>query len=150
MKKSIAEISAETLRIESVLKELKSGEFISYESLEARSNVKMDNRGKGYLRTAFNRLKLTYSPVIGEGVELTGSENATQVVGGEVIKVDRAVFRADKKFKIIINSDYFKDINPSDKKDILCVGSMMETLRNHSKGTKIFFQKPTPPKALNS
>jgi hypothetical protein len=149
MSRTIAEVSNDTLKIETVLKNSKTGDFLAYGILEDLSGVKMDNKGKGFLRTALKRLKLDYSPVRGEGIQLTDHNTASDAVVETVVKVDRAVKRGNKRVKNITKADYFSEIESVTKKDILCVSSMLETLANHSKGAKTFFQKPAPPKALN-
>ena len=61
MKKTIAEVSKETLIIEAYLRDLSEGHFLLYTTLERECKVEMGVKGKSYLRTALRRLKLEYA-----------------------------------------------------------------------------------------
>jgi hypothetical protein len=144
---TIAEVSKQTLLIESALKDSKSGEFITYKKIESITGVKMDNKGKSYLRTALNRLKLEYSPVRGEGIELASPENSIALVSKRVIKIDNSVKRAEKTTKRITNQFYDK-LSEAEQKNVNYLSAVFGSLRAYSQSAKLFFKK-TEHKAIN-
>jgi len=56
--KEIDEISKESLILKEYFAKFEPGEELSYLQIENESGVKMDNKGKGYMRTALKNLKL--------------------------------------------------------------------------------------------
>lgn len=145
---TIAEVSKQTLQIESVLRAAKPGDFITYKNLELLSGVKMDNKGKGYMRTALNRLKLEYSPRMGEGIELASPENSISIVSKRVIKIDSSVKRAEKTTKRITNQFYDK-LTEHEQKNVNYLSAVFASLRAYSQSAKVFFKK-TEHKAINT
>lgn len=137
---TIAEVSKQTLQIESVLKAAKPGDFITYKNLEVLSGVRMDNKGKGYMRTALNRLKLEYSPRMGEGIELASPENSISIVSKRVIKIDNSVKRAEKTTKRVQNQFYDK-LTEHEQKNVNYLSAVFASLRAYSQSAKIFFKK---------
>lgn len=149
MNKSIAEVSKDTLKIEGVLSTLSHGDYISYGDLANKSGVSMDNKGKSYLRTALKRLKLDYTTIKGEGIELEGKNNQTAILAGGIIKMDRAVKRTNKQFKQAPEKPYFKDQSMQDKTFILSTGAILGAISENSKKAKVFFPKPPTKKISN-
>lgn len=145
---TISEVSKQTLQIESVLKAAKPGDFITYKNLEILSGVKMDNKGKGYMRTALNRLKLEYSPRMGEGIELASPENSISIVSKRVIKIDNSVKRAEKTTKRVTNQFYDK-LTEHEQKNVNYLSAVFASLRAYSQSAKTFFKK-TENKAINT
>lgn len=145
--KTIAEISKQTLQIESVLKNAKPGDIITYKNLEILSGVRMDNKGKGYMRTALNRLKLEYSPIVGEGIELASPENSISIVSKRVIRIDSSVRKAEKTTKRITNQFYDK-LSEHEQKNVNYLSAVFASLRAYSQSAKMFFKK-SEQKAVN-
>jgi hypothetical protein len=144
---TIAEVSKQSLKLENILRSSRPGEFISYKNLESLSGVRMDNKGKGYLRTALNRLKLEYSPVIGQGIQLADAGNAIAIVSKRVIKIDNSVKRAEKTTKRITNQFYDK-LNEHEQKNVNYLSAVFASLRAYSQTAKQFFKK-TEHKPIN-
>lgn len=138
--KTIAEVSKQALKLESVLKDAKPGEVITYKNLELLSGVKMDERGKGYMRTALNRLKLEYSPLRGEGIELASPENSISIVSRRVIKIDSSVRKAEKTTKRITNQFYDK-LTEHEQRNVNYLSAVFASLRAYSQSAKMFFKK---------
>lgn len=139
--KTIAKVSDETLKIENVLQSLKPGEEITYQRLKELSGVTMDNKGKAYMRTAMNRLKLEYSPMFGLGVKLCDSNVATQFIGTKVVRIDKAVRRAEKTTKRVTNQ-FYNQLNEHDQKQVNFIGSVFAAIRVYSTNAKQIFKKP--------
>lgn len=144
---TIAEVSKQALKIESVLRSAKPGDFITYKNLEVLSGVKMDNKGKGYMRTALNRLKLEYSPVIGEGIQLASPESAISIVSKRVIKIDNSVKRAEKTTKRVTGQFYDK-LTEHEQRNVNYLSAVFASLRAYSQSAKMFFKK-TEHKSIN-
>lgn len=148
MNTTIAEVSKQTLQIESVLKTAKPGDFITYKNLEILSGVKMDNKGKSYMRTALNRLKLEYSPRMGEGIELASPANSISIVSKRVIKIDNSVKRAEKTTKRVQNQ-FYDQLTEHEQKNVNYLSAVFASLRAYSQSAKVFFKK-SEPKVINS
>lgn len=143
MKKTIAKVSDETLRIENYLIGTSDGQFISYQEIEQNTGVKMNNAGKSYLRTALHRLNLEYSCVRGEGIKLADAANALTIVVDRVGRIDRAIKRGDRTNNNLI-SQFYNDMNDDDKKRILFVGSAYGALRNAARNSKLYLREIKP------
>lgn len=146
--KTIAEVSKQTLQIESVLKSAKPGDFMTYKNLEVLSGVRMDDKGKAYMRTALKRLNFEYAVVIGEGIELMCPENAISLVSKRVVKIDNSVKRAEKTTKNVQNQFYDK-LTESEQKNVNYLSAVFGSLRAYSQSAKLFFKK-TQSKVINS
>lgn len=144
---TIAEVSKQSLKLENILKTFRPGEFIAYKNLESLSGVRMDNKGKGYLRTALNRLKLEYSPVVGQGIQLASPENAIAIVSKRVIRIDNSVKRAEKTTKRVTDQFYDK-LGDHEQKNVNYLSAVFASLRAYSKSAKLFFKK-TDHKPIN-
>lgn len=145
---TFAEVSQQTLKIENSLKLCKPGEFIDYIKLEKLTGVKMDNTGKGYLRTALNRLKLEYTTIKGVGIELASETNAIAIVSRKVIRIDNSVKRAEKTTKRITNQFYDK-LSDHEQKNVNYLSAVFSSLRAYSRSAKTFFKK-TENKVINN
>lgn len=138
--KTIAEVSKETLQIEAVLKNAKSGEFIMYQNLQHLSGVRMDERGKQFMRTALKRLKLEYTVVPGKGIELSSPDNAIKIVATKVIRIDNSVKRAEKTTRNVTDKHY-TEMKPEEQRNLNFLGAAFASIRAYSQSAKLFFKK---------
>jgi hypothetical protein len=138
MKNSVSKISEKTLKIQNFLETLDKGKIISYEELSFKTGVPMDKKGKTYLRSALSRAKIEYSVVHGEGIELASPTNTIRFVGNRLIKVDKAVKRAEKTQKNLIN-DFFNNLPPEEQKQILYIGAVFGAIRVASDNGKMIY-----------
>lgn len=145
--KTLAEVSKQTLQIEAVLRNAKPGDFITYKNLEILSGVRMDIKGKSYMRSALNRLKMEYTPRPGEGIELACPENSIQLVSKRVVRIDNSVKRAEKTTKRVVNQFYDK-LNEHEQKNVNYLSAVFGSLRAYSQSAKLFFKK-SEHKAIN-
>jgi hypothetical protein len=76
MKKTIAEVSSETLQCESVLAALKVGESVSYDVLRAAMNRDPQENGRAMITSARRRLlrdkNMVFGVLSGEGIKRLG------------------------------------------------------------------------------
>lgn len=139
-KKYMETVSEQTLKIESVIKHLRPGDFISYQNIFELSGVRMDVKGRSYLRTALNRLGIEYTSVWGKGIELASHKNAISIVASRVVKIDNSVKRAEKTTKRITNQFYDK-LNEDEQKNVNYLSAIFASLRAYSSSAKVFFKK---------
>lgn len=139
--KSIAEVSKETLKIEAFLKTSTPGQTIPYAEIEKETGVSMDTRGKGFMRTALHRLKLEYSCIRGQGIELCSEINATSMIANKVIRVDHAVRRAEKTTRNV-TTQFYNKLSEQDKRHVNVVASIFGALRGYSQNARLLFRKP--------
>jgi hypothetical protein len=97
--KTIQEVSKETLKIENYLRTLDEGTCISYDEIHKQTGVRMDTKGKSYLRTAMKRCGYQYLCKPGNGVELASPESAMTITAHSLVKVDGAVRKSAKTTK---------------------------------------------------
>lgn len=143
MKKAIQEVSQETLKIEEYFKSLSPGTRLSYKTIEESTGVKMDNQGKGYLRSASKRLSLPYLTRKGDGIEILSANNASAIVSNSVIKIDRSVKRAEKTTKNVRNRVY-DELPNEERKTIDVLGALFGSIRMFSTPAKRLFSKQKP------
>lgn len=144
---TFAEVSKETLAIEAYLKTLNPGAAVSYHTITKETGVPMDTKGKQYMRTAMNRLKLEYTCIRGVGIELCSPVNATGIIATKVIRIDKAVRRAGKTTKRV-TSQFYDQLSESDKQHVNVVASIFGALQGYSRNARLLFQKERP-KAIN-
>lgn len=146
-KKTIAEVSNETLRIEEFLKTLHNGQQVSYSEIEKQSGVKMNARGRGFMRTALKRLNLEFTTIHGEGIELGSPDNAMRIISTRIVRIDNSVRRAEKTVKNV-HDKFYDSLNDIEKKNVMYLGAVFGAIRQHSNSAKAFFKKEHP-KVIN-
>ena len=147
MKNTIAEVSKETLVLEAFLKNFHPGDKITYETIEAETKIIMSNRGKGFMRTALNRLNMEYSCIRGVGIELGSPQNATGLIANRVVKIDKSIKRAGKTTKRVTDQFYDK-LSMEDKQHVNVWSSIFSFINGYSRNARLLFQKPVR-KAIN-
>ena len=139
------EISKSTLKIQEFLEEKEPGTFIKFSEIQSETQIPMNNKGKGYLRTALNRMKTEYIPVRSIGIILASPDNSMAIVNGKIIRIDNATKRANKTHKRIVN-DFYEKLSENDKKRADFVGAVLAIIRQDASGIKklISGRKPLP------
>lgn len=69
----------------------KDGERLSWLEIERGASVKMDDRGKAIARLSLKRLRRPYTPLPGLGLELSGPENAVEILDKQGRRIVRSV-----------------------------------------------------------
>lgn len=145
--KSIQKVSLETLKLETVFMSSKPGTEFTYEHLEYISGVKMDMKGKSYVRTALKRLNLPCETVRGKGIKLLSPENATTIVAYKIIKIDRSVKRAEKTTLQVKNhEEIFNSLTEKEQKDINFMAAVFAGIRSFSEQAKKQLESKPPVK----
>lgn len=142
-KKTIAVVSEYTLKIQNYLQtKCKNGDELSFERIHHETGVVMDEKGKGYLRTAMKRAKIEYSAMIGYGVKLADVKSIMPILSNRLVKIDRAVKRADKTHKNL-QEQFFEALSPSEQKQLLYVGAVFGAIRVAAENGKLVYQNKT-------
>lgn len=139
MKQTIQSISEETLRLENLFASAQSGEFFTYQKMEELASVKMDLRGKAFMRTALKRLKLPFETISGEGIKLLSKDNASKIVVHKVLKVDNSIKRAAKTTKQV-TARVYDDLTEPEQKNLNFLSALFGTIRAYSTDAKRIFQ----------
>lgn len=142
MSKSIQEVSKETLKLENVFSSATPGELFTYSKLQELTGVRMDNNGKGYMRTALKRLKLPYKVYSGKGVEILSAKNATEIIVHRVSKIDNSIKKADKVTRQV-SAKVYNELTEPEQKNINFLGALFGTIRAYSISAKRIFAKPS-------
>lgn len=133
--RSIAEISKEALLIANYLEGKHPGDFVSYAEIEQNTGVRMDNRGRAYLRTALNRRNIEVSVVPGMGYEIACEKTAMSILGQKIVRIDSAIKRGKKTHKRIF-SQFYEKLDELEKKKVNFIGAAFAALSLASRGNK--------------
>lgn len=125
--KSIQEATMQMLAIKDYLELANDGAIIPYADVEKNTKVKMNEKGKQYLRSALRSLGREYACIIGYGIELESPENAINLVGHRLIKIDNAVKRGEKTANNVMK--FMNDMSDTDKKKVLFCASVFGAIR---------------------
>lgn len=140
MQKSIQEVSSETLTLENYFNSMPLGAFISYLQLEKSTGIKMDIRGKSFIKSAMNRLKLEYEIMRGMGLRIVCKDNAITIVGNRVVKMHNATRRAYKVTKRV-KAKVFNELPDEEQKKISKTEAALGTILSFNTGAKRIFVK---------
>jgi len=140
MGRTIAKVSDNTLKLQSIMENFHPGDELSFNNIEHDSGVKMNERGKQYLRTACKRAKIEYSSIRGVGIKLADPRTTMQILSHRLIKVDNSVKRADKSHKNL-QEKFFSQLTIKEQKDRLYIGSVFGAIRAASNNAKLIYGK---------
>lgn len=137
--KTIAKISEETLAIINYLESIAHGQILSYAEIETNTGVKMDNTGKSYLRSACRKLRREYSAIHGIGIELASAKTATGIVVTRLVRIDKAVKRAEKTVNNV-TVDFYDQFSPQEQKQINFLGAVFGAIRVSAQNGKHYLK----------
>lgn len=145
---TIAKVSEDTLKIETFFTQQSPGGFVSYEDIEKSTGVRMSVKGKAYMRSALNRLKIEYTVVPGSGIELASKDNGMKIISGRLRKINGTVKRANKCHRRI-QDQFFDAMSPEAQRQVLFVGSIFGAIRLAAEnGRHIYGPKTGTPKSI--
>lgn len=140
MARTIAEVSDETIRIQQFLEQQKPGTELSYLKIHNETGINMDEKGKQRLRSALKRAKLEYSTIQGSGIKLADSKSTMPILTGKILKIDRAVKRAEKTHKNL-EEKFFSSLSKDEQQKILYVGAVFGAIRVAAENGKVIYSK---------
>lgn len=139
--KSFPEVSKETLRIENYLQSLPEGHLVTFDDIAENAEVKMDERGKAYMRTACKRLKIEYEAIKSVGIRLASESSASTIVVHKICRIDNAVKRGEKTHSNI-KTKFYDRLTDSEKKGLDLFGYAFSVIRSGANyGKKILKAK---------
>lgn len=136
---TIQDVSVNTLKLEGIFSSATAGEYFSYQNLQQLSGVRMDNRGKQYIKSALRRLKLPYETVRGQGIRLLSKDNATKIVVRDVIRIDNSIKKAEKTTRQVKDRVY-EQLTEGERKNINFLGALFGSIRSYSQSAKRIFK----------
>lgn len=141
MNNTIQQVSEDTLKLVGLFSSAEVGREFTFKNIEDLTGIKMDERGKGFMRSALKKLKMPYENIRGHGICLLSPENASRIVVSKVVKVDNSIKRAAKTTKQVSDRVYDK-LSEEEKKNINFLGALFGTIRAYSTSAKRIFSKP--------
>lgn len=138
--KSIQQVSEETLKIENIFRSATPGQFFSYEELGRLAELKMDNKGKQFMRSALRRLKMPYEVISGMGIKTLSAQNGTKIIVNSVVKVDNSIKKAEKTTKQV-RARVYDELTEPEQKNINFLSALFGTIRSYSTNAKKIFHK---------
>jgi len=139
-KTTIPQVSEKTLKLQAYISECKEGDELAFMKIVHDTGVRMDSKGKQYLRTAFKRAKLIYSSLRGYGVKVAESSDTMPILVNRLSKIDKAVKRADKTQKTL-QAQFFESLTPYEQKEILYIGAVFGAIRVAAENGKLVYRK---------
>lgn len=140
MARTIAKISEETLKVQSFIESQKDGAELSFEKIAYETGVKMDTRGRGYLRTAIKRTRKEYSSIPKYGIKLADKDSAMPILLNKLTKIDRAVKRGSKS-RDNIQEHFYRELDETTQKELLYIGAVFGAIRIAADNGKIMYSK---------
>ena len=142
-KKTVPEISKETLILQTYIEGLDNGAELSWEKIENDTGILMDNNNKAHLRTACKRARREYSCIYGYGIRLADTESVMPILTNRLVKIDKTVKRGEKSQKIL-QEQFFHTLSEKEQKDILFVGACFGAIRIAAENGKLIFKHEQP------
>ena len=137
-RRTIAEVSQHTLKLQAYLEKQKPGSEISYQKIDHDTGVKMNQRGKQYLRSALHRAKLEHSCMHGYGIKLADPETTMPIMTHKLMKIDRAVRRADRSHRNL-QEQFFMSLSEQEQRELLMIGSVFGAIRVAAENGKAIY-----------
>ncbi len=125
--KSLPAISADMQALKKYIEVLPDGKIVSFEAVASDTGIKMDTKGKQFLRAALSSLHREYASITGWGIELSSPANAVSLVNHRLIKIDNAVRRGEKTANRCMH--FLDAMDDKDSKQLLFVASVFGAIR---------------------
>ena len=135
------EPSKELVVLKSFLNEVPLGGFISYKDIEAKTEIKMNERGKSILRSALRSLKMEYRCDKGNGIEIESDKNTMHIVTDRVKRVSNSLRRADRTV-IRMTERYVDQLPKPDRDRLLSTASLFGAIRAMAKELSNIYKVP--------
>lgn len=137
---TVAQVSEKTLKLQEYIKRFALGQELSYLRIATDTGIRMDEKGKQYLRTAFKRARIIYSVIIGKGIKIAESKDTMPILVNKLGKIDRAVRRADKTQKSL-QEQFFETLTPQEQKELLYIGAVFGAIRVAADNGRLIYKK---------
>lgn len=131
------------MKIENLFKGASLGEEFTYQQIQQLTGVRMDEKGKQFMRTALKRLKMPYETKHGVGIQLVSPGSAMRIITHSVVKIDRTVKRADKTVRQVSQRTY-KDLDPAEQRVVDLTSAQLGGIIAFTKSASQLFKKEIP------
>ena len=142
-KRTIPEISKETLILEEYIRTKEDGTELSFEQITHETGITMNTYNKNHLRTACKRAKREYASIYGYGIKLADDKTVMPILTNRLVKIDRTVKRGEKSQKIL-QEQFFNSLSEQEQKNILFIGACFGAIRAAAENGKLIYQKNNP------
>lgn len=140
MKKTIAQVSEETLKIQAFIEEQQHGSVVTYVEVQQTTGVRMDTNGKAKLRRALKRARREYSPIIGAGIRLAAADAVLSLVSHRLTSINNATKRGDKTTRLL-HEQFFASLGLEEQRQILFAGAVFGAIRIAAENGKLLYGK---------
>lgn len=150
MKKTIAEISKETLAVEEFIRTLSADETATYLEIEQATGVRMDARGRARIAVATKRAGAAYACIKGFGIKMAGPMTGRDLVMDRTARIDSAVKRAER-IAAIVMARHRDGMPASDRQQVELTSAtfaMIRVLANDRKRELKLARKDKPPTVM--
>lgn len=140
IKKTIAQVSEDTLKIQAFIDSQRPGAILTYTEIQSATGVRMNTDGKAKLRRACKRARREYSPVRGSGIRLASAETALSLVSNRLVSINNATKRGDKTTKLM-HEQFFESLSTAEQRQILFAGAVFGAIRVAAENGKLLYKK---------
>jgi hypothetical protein len=102
MRKSIQEVSRETLVLENFVRTIPPGEQVPFALIEEKTGVRMNQNGKGHLRTAVKRAGRVCAAIRGFGIKMSNEAIVVDIMGAGVKRVRNGMRKIEKNGSLML------------------------------------------------
>ncbi len=125
---TIADVSEDTLAIESYLRSLNPGDTSTYAEIHKATAVQMGSAGKAKMRSAAKRANIIYTTIRGVGIQLADETTGVPILATRFVRFDNAVKRTEK-IAATIYEQHGAKMTDEDKATTIGVIAMFGTVR---------------------
>lgn len=135
------------LELKSFFSDIPDGAMVEYADIQSKTGVQMDNKGKGYMRSALKSLNREYCCIPGVGIELDSPGNAMQIVSGRARSIDSSLRRANKSSRNMFEKHY-QEMDEKDRERLGACVSLFGAVSAVAKGLTKIYKKPKEVKKI--
>lgn len=139
--------SDDMLKVREFFSDIPDGANVDYHDIEKSTGIKMNNRGKGLMRSALNGLKREYYCRKGEGIVLDSPDNAMVITSARGSRISSSIKKANKTSKNMLVKHYEK-MNETDRERLSAFASLLGAVSAVSSGLKEIYKKPADVKRV--
>lgn len=138
--KTIPQVSDDTLKLQAFIEKQKEGTELSFNNIQSKTGIRMDEKGKSYLKTALKRSKMEYSSIRGYGIKIAETSDVMPILTNKLVKIDKAVRRGEKCQKNL-QEKFFDSLDQQTQKQILFVGAVFGAVRVAAENGRVVYSK---------
>lgn len=137
---TVGQSSEEYLRLIAYVEVQPPGKLLSYLDAAQETGVRMDVKGKDKLRRAILHLNREYSVMRGVGYQLADAKSAVGILGHKVLRIDKAVKRADRAQRVV-QQQFLDKMDEGERNYVLFHGAALGAIIASTSAAKRLYQK---------